>query len=33
MRYLHNGFRAAWSFMGTPLRLRLRARREEEKLS
>jgi GTPase len=31
MRYLQNGFRAAWSFMGSPLRLRLRARREEEK--
>lgn len=33
MRYLQNGFRAAWQFMGTPLRLRLRARREEEKAS
>jgi GTPase len=33
MRFLQNGFRAAWQFMGTPLRLRLRARREEEKLS
>lgn len=30
MRYLQNGFRAAWSFMGTPIRLRLRARREKE---
>jgi GTPase len=30
MRYLMNGFRAAWQFMGTPLRLRLRARNEEE---
>jgi GTPase len=30
MRYLHNGFRAAWGFMGTPLRLRLRAKHEEE---
>jgi GTPase len=30
MRYLHNGFRAAWPFIGTPLRLRLRAKREEE---
>jgi GTPase len=33
MRYLHNGFRAAWGFMGTPLRLRLRAKHEEEKAS
>jgi GTPase len=31
MRYLSNGFRAAWQFMGTPLRLRLRPRDEEEK--
>jgi GTPase len=31
LRFLHNGFRAAWSFLGTPLRLRLRARREEDK--
>jgi GTPase len=31
MRYLSNGFRAAWQFMGSPLRLRLRARTEEEK--
>lgn len=30
LRYLQNGFRAAWSFMGTPIRLRLRARREKE---
>jgi GTPase len=30
MRYLSNGFRAAWQFMGSPLRLRLRARTEEE---
>jgi GTPase len=30
LRYLQNGFRAAWSFMGTPIRLRLRARRETE---
>ncbi|MEX0907636.1 MAG: ribosome biogenesis GTPase Der [Gemmatimonadota bacterium] len=33
VRYLQNGFRAAWGFSGTPLRLRLRARREEEKAS
>jgi GTPase len=33
MRYLMNGFRAAWQFMGTPLRLRLRARQEEEAAS
>ena len=31
MRYLQNGFREAWKFTGTPIRLRLRARREEEK--
>jgi GTPase len=30
MRYLQNGFRAAWAFVGSPLRLRLRARDEEE---
>jgi GTPase len=30
MRYLHNGFRAAWGFIGTPLRLRLRGKHEEE---
>ncbi|CAN5848615.1 ribosome biogenesis GTPase Der [soil metagenome] len=30
MRYLHNGFRAAWGFMGSPLRLRLRAKHEDE---
>jgi GTPase len=29
MRYLHNGFRDAWGFMGTPLRLRLRPKHEE----
>jgi GTPase len=29
-RYLQNGFRAAWGFVGSPLRLRLRARNEEE---
>lgn len=31
LRYLQNGFRAAWGFIGTPIRLRLRARREQEK--
>lgn len=30
MRYLHNGFRAAWGFDGAPLRINLRHRREEE---
>ncbi len=29
-RYLHNGFRQHWSFQGVPLRINLRARREEE---
>jgi GTP-binding protein len=28
LRYLHNGFREAWTFMGTPIRLRLRSSRE-----
>ena len=28
VRYLHNGFRDAWSFMGTPIRIRLRGGRE-----
>jgi GTPase len=28
-RYLYNGFRARWGFMGSPLRLRFRSRREE----
>jgi hypothetical protein len=31
MRYLQNGFRAAWGFVGTPLRLRLRARTERRR--
>lgn len=31
LRYLQNGFRAAWGFIGTPIRLRLRARREQER--
>ena len=30
LRFLQNGFRAAWGFIGTPIRLRLRARREQE---
>ncbi len=30
LRYLHNGFREAWGFRGTPLRIRLRARREQK---
>jgi len=25
IRYLHNGFREAWTFMGTPIRLRIRS--------
>ena len=25
IRYIHNGFRNAWSFMGTPIRLRIRS--------
>jgi GTPase len=29
LRYLHNGFREAWTFMGVPIRIRLRASREE----
>ena len=28
-RYLHNGFRRAWGFLGAPVRLRARARDEE----
>lgn len=30
VRYLHNGFREAWEFMGTPIRLRLRGSRDNE---
>lgn len=30
LRYLQNGFRARWGFVGSPLRLVLRRRREEE---
>ncbi len=29
LRYLHNGFREAWTFMGTPIRIRLREQRGE----
>ncbi|MGD2045921.1 MAG: ribosome biogenesis GTPase Der [Gemmatimonadota bacterium] len=28
IRYLHNGFREAWTFMGTPIRLRIRSSRD-----
>jgi len=30
IRYLHNGFRDAWSFMGTPIRLRLRGGKDDD---
>jgi GTP-binding protein len=30
LRYLQNGFRKAWAFMGSPLRISLRRRGEEE---
>lgn len=30
LRYLHNGFRARWGFLGSPVRLRIRSRREKE---
>jgi GTPase len=29
IRYLHNGFREAWTFMGTPIRLRLRSSKDD----
>jgi GTPase len=29
VRYLHNGFREAWTFMGTPIRLRLRSGKDD----
>jgi len=29
VRYLHNGFRNAWSFMGTPIRLRIRSGKDD----
>ena len=31
IRYLHNGFRDAWTFMGTPIRLRIRSGRDDDK--
>lgn len=30
IRYLHNGFRDAWSFMGTPIRLRIRSGKDTD---
>ncbi|MBI4409562.1 MAG: ribosome biogenesis GTPase Der [Gemmatimonadetes bacterium] len=30
VRYLHNGFRERWDFVGTPLRFRFRARKERK---
>jgi GTP-binding protein len=30
IRYLHNGFRDAWGFWGSPIRIRLKARREKK---
>lgn len=30
LRYLRNGFRERWTFLGSPLRLRIRARREKQ---
>jgi len=30
IRYLHNGFRAQWGFVGSPLRISLRRRHEDE---
>ena len=29
IRYLHNGFRDAWTFMGTPIRLRIRSGKDD----
>jgi GTPase len=31
LRYLQNGFRDAWGFLGSPMRVRLRAKHEEER--
>jgi GTP-binding protein len=31
IRYLHNGFRDAWTFMGTPIRLRIRSRKDDDR--
>ena len=33
LRFLHNGFRDAWTFMGTPIRLRVRSGREQRERS
>lgn len=30
LRYISNGFRDAWGFMGSPIRIRLKSRRKEE---
>lgn len=30
LRYLHNGFRQRWGFIGSPVRLRIRSRREKK---
>jgi GTP-binding protein len=30
LRYLENGFREEWGFIGAPLRIKLRGRKEEE---
>lgn len=30
LRYLHNGFRERWGFIGSPVRLRIRSRREKK---
>ena len=30
IRFLHNGFRNAWTFMGTPIRLRLRSGKDDD---
>jgi len=30
LRYLHNGFRQRWGFLGSPVRLRIRSRREKK---
>ena len=30
LRYLHNGFRKAWGFVGAPIRIHLRRRGEDE---
>jgi GTP-binding protein len=33
IRFLHNGFREAWTFMGTSLRLRIRGNRDNDRTS